>query len=299
MAGDLKSRPSVVGIGEILWDVFPDRSCFGGAPANFASHVAALGAEAAMVSAVGRDELGDRAISELTARNVATGFVARSDRPTGTVEVVLDAEGKADYVFAADTAWDSLAWSPELDALARETDAVCFGTLGQRDARSCGMIQRFVAATPPDCLRVFDVNLRQHFYNDDVIEDSLFLANVLKLNDEEIDTVDPEGAGLEPVERLRALCRKYELKLAALTRGAQGALLVGLKECVDLPALQAEVVDTVGAGDSFTATVVAGLLAGVDLATVGARACEIAAFVCGQPGATPELPASLRNPFGT
>ncbi len=297
MKTDANANPCIVGIGEILWDVFPDRSCFGGAPANFAAHAAALGAEAVMVGAVGHDALGERAIEELTARKVGVEFVARPERPTGTVNVALDSEGRADYVFAADTAWDALEWKPELERLAARTDAVCFGTLGQRDARSCGVIQRFVAATPEDCLRIFDVNLRQQFHNDDVIEDSLFLANVLKLNDEEIDIIDPLGRGALQMDRLRALCARHDLRLVALTRGPKGALLVTPEEIVDVPGGAVELVDTVGAGDSFTAVLARGLLKGARLSDIGSRACEVAAFVCGCAGATPELPQRLRRPF--
>lgn len=299
MGASSEPRPRVVGIGEILWDVFPDRSCFGGAPANFAAHAAALGCDVDMISAVGRDELGDQALKELSGRDVAATFVARSERPTGTVNVTLDEAGKADYTFAAETAWDALEWRPELARLAAETRVTCFGSLGQRDARSCGAIQRFVAATPEDSLRIFDVNLRQHFYNDDVIEDSLFLANVLKLNDEEIDVVDPGGGESAPADRLRALCARYNLRLAALTMGEQGALLVTPDESVEVAAGRVEVVDTVGAGDAFTAVLALGLLCGASLEDIGSCACEIAAYVCSQPGATPSLPAVLRTPFGS
>jgi fructokinase len=297
MDGDFRSAARIVGIGEILWDVFPDRSCFGGAPANFAAHAAALGAEVAMVGAVGNDDLGDRAVEELTARNVSVDFVARPERPTGTVTVSLDPEGKADYVFAADAAWDAMEWDPKLERLAARTDAVCFGSLGQRDVRSCGVIQRFVAATRDDCLRIFDVNLRQHFYNDDVIEDSLFLADVLKLNDEEIDIVDPQGRGALQMDRLRAMCARYDLRLAALTRGPKGALLVTPDEVADIPGEAVEVIDTVGAGDAFTAVLAQGLLQGARLPLIGRKACEIAGHVCGCAGATPGLPERLRRPF--
>lgn len=295
----MNQSPVIVGIGEILWDVFPDESRFGGAPANFAAHCASLGAEVSMVSAVGGDELGRRALEELAARRINADCVARSAQPTGTVRVTLDDAGKADYVFAADTAWDRLEWTDDLGALAARADAVCFGSLGQRSPRSCHTIRRFVGSTPLESLRIFDVNLRQHFYNDDTIDDSLFLANILKLNDEEIDVVDPEGAGVEAVARLEALRQKHELQLVALTRGDKGALLVGESGVSDLPGVAAEVKDTVGAGDSFTAVLAHGLLSGVPLDEINRRASEVAAYVCAQNGATPKLPEKLRNPFGT
>ena len=222
----MNQPPAIVGIGEILWDVFPDESRFGGAPANFAAHCAALGAEVSMVSAVGEDDLGRRALEELTARRVNTDCVARSARPTGTVQVTLDDAGKADYLFAADTAWDRLDWTDALAPLAARSDVACFGSLGQRSPRSCQTIRRFIASVRPESLRIFDVNLRQHFYNDDTLDDSLFLANVLKLNDEEIDVVDPDGRGMEPAARLQRLRERNDLRLVGLTRGDQGALLV-------------------------------------------------------------------------
>lgn len=294
----MNQPPVIVGLGEILWDVFPDESRFGGAPANFAAHCAALGAEVFMVSGVGNDDLGKRALEELAARRVNADFVARSPQPTGTVQVTLDDDGKADYIFAADTAWDRLEWTDELGTLAARADAVCFGSLGQRSPQSCQTVRRFVGSTPLEALRIFDVNLRQHFYNDDTLDDSLFLANILKLNDEEIDVVDPEGAGTEPVARLQALREKRELQLIALTRGDKGALLVGESGVSDLPGVAAKVKDTVGAGDSFTAVLAHGLLRGVPLDEINRRASEVAAYVCAQNGATPELPKELRNPFG-
>lgn len=294
----MKQPPIIVGVGEILWDVFPDESRFGGAPANFAAHCAALGAEAYMVSAVGEDELGARALEELAARSINADCVGRSARPTGTVQVTLDKSGKADYVFAADTSWDRLEWTNQLGALADRADAVCFGSLGQRSPRSCQTIRRFVGSAPHESLRIFDVNLRQHFYNDDTLDDSLFLANVLKLNDEEIDIVDPNGGGGDPVARLQAMREKHELQLIALTRGDKGALLVGENDVSDLPGVVAKVKDTVGAGDAFTAVLAHGLLRDVPLEEINRRASEIAAYVCSQNGATPDLPEELRNPFG-
>ena len=251
-----------------------------------------------MVSAVGEDELGARALEELAARSINADCVGRSARPTGTVQVTLDKSGKADYVFAADTSWDRLEWTNQLGALADRADAVCFGSLGQRSPRSCQTIRRFVGSAPHESLRIFDVNLRQHFYNDDTLDDSLFLANVLKLNDEEIDIVDPNGGGGDPVARLQAMREKHELQLIALTRGDKGALLVGENDVSDLPGVVAKVKDTVGAGDAFTAVLAHGLLRDVPLEEINRRASEIAAYVCSQNGATPDLPEELRNPFG-
>ena len=289
----MNEPPVIVGLGEILWDVFPDAKHFGGAPANVAVHANELGACGAIASAVGRDPLGEEARTIMGDRELDTTAVADSDHPTGTVTVRLDAAGKAEYAFAADTAWDHLAWSDELAALAGRANAVVFGTLGQRSATSRATIQRFLAATRPDCLRVFDVNLRQDFFNDTIIAESLIAADVLKLNDEELPIVFP-GATADSLPELRA---RHDLQLIALTRGADGAVLVGAAETSDLSGQPVEVVDTVGAGDSFTAATILGLLRKDVLGVIHERAAAVAAYVCSQPGATPRLPTALRARF--
>ncbi len=283
--------PVIVGLGEILWDVFPDGPRFGGAPANFACHVAALGGNSQIVSAVGRDKLGEKALAELGNRQVGTSGVHRhEDRPTGIVTVSLDADGHASYEFAADTAWDALPWSAELAQLAERTSAVCFGTLGQRNQRSRETIRRFVSATPSAALRIFDVNLRPPFVSDSVILESLALTNVLKLNDEELPTVaalcDLSGSD---VEVMQELADRFALRAVALTRGPRGAVLVRDGRLSEHPGVAAEVVDTVGAGDAFTAALALGLLDGSDLEAINRSACQLAAFVCSQSGATPRL----------
>lgn len=287
---------TVVGLGEILWDVFPDGPRFGGAPANFACHAAQLGARAFMVSAVGQDELGTKAIKALEEKRVETSRVARSEFPTGIVTVQLDDAGKASYEFAPETAWDHLEWSDDLKTLADQTAAVCFGTLGQRSESSRRTIQKFVEALSSEsALRIFDINLRPPFYSEEIILESLNLANVLKLNDDELPHL-AKLCGLtgSEVELMREFSRRYRLKLVALTRGDQGAVLCRGEEISEHPGVTAAVADTVGAGDSFTAALVMGLLNHLPLDAINERACKIAAFVCSQPGATPEIPAHLK-----
>lgn len=291
ISGEME-RPLIVGIGEVLWDVFPNEKCFGGAPANFVAHCAAMGADARMVSALGKDELGILAREEMTARGIPMEHVAASDHATGTVTVTLDADGKADYVFASDTAWDRLEWNEALADLAASVDVVCFGTLGQRSEVSRATIRRFVRATPSAALRIFDVNLRQDFYTDEIIRESLEWANVLKLNDEELDTVIPDD-GRPLRARLRSLLTRYELKLVVLTQGAQGALLVVDEMSVDYEGRSMTVRDTVGAGDAYTAVVALGLLQGSQLHDIAALASKVAGYVCTQAGATPPLPEGL------
>ena len=285
----------ITGIGEILWDMFPDGAQFGGAPANFVCHSQALGATSHMVSCVGSDELGWRALGYLKENGVDTSTVAQSEeRPTGTVEVELDAEGVAQYEFAANVAWDALMWSGALARAADEADVVCYGTLGQRSEFSKNTIQRFLKRTTNDCLRVFDVNLRQHFYSKALIRDSLEYANILKLNNEELPVLSSScglsGSETAIVEQLR---EQYNLRLVALTQGPKGAILFtedGLSEC---DGFTVEVKDTVGAGDAFTAAMTLGLLLGHKLDCINEHACRVAAFVCTQDGAAPKLPDDL------
>ena len=292
---------TVVGIGEILWDVFSDGPRFGGAPANFACSVAELARnriDVYMAGGVGADDMGRRAIEALHAHGVNTSCVAVVDRPTGQVRVELDGAGRASYVFAEDAAWDNVAWSDKLQQLAPRADAVCFSTLGQRSEISRQTIQQFVRATPAKCLRVLDINLRPPFWNEAIVLQSLQLANVLKVNDAELsvlaDVLGWRGADLELLQRL---VDRFSLQLVALTRGAAGAMLLSRSgEQSDLPGQSTAVVDTVGAGDSFVAVLVIGLLSGLPLATLNAWGNRVAAFVSSQSGATPHFPDYLHQP---
>ena len=291
------SSPIVVGLGETLWDLFPDGAVWGGAPGNVACDAAGLGARSFMVSRVGCDPLGDQGIAALESLGVDCSHLQRDPRyPTGTVAVTLGPAGDASYVFAADTAWDNLAWEPGLEQLAGEADAVCFGTLGQRSKESRETIRRFLAATTR-AVRVFDVNLRQHFHSPELIRDSLTLATVLKLNDEELPVVTAACGVVDndPVAAVRQLADRYGLRLAALTRGAAGSVLVADGVVSTRAAVAPVIVDTVGAGDALTAAVITGLLRGRPLETIHDHASRLAAFVCGRRGATPRIPAELRE----
>jgi fructokinase len=205
--------------------------------------------------------------------------------------VQLDDQGKASYEFLEDTAWDNLEWVDSLANLAPQADAVCFGTLGQRSARSRETIQRFVATLPSEALKIFDINIRAPFYTRETILQSLELANVLKLNDDELpilaELVDPCPA---QVDVLRQLAERFALRCVALTRGDQGALLLRGEEVSDMPGVSTKVVDTVGAGDAFTAALAVGLLNSDPLDQLNQRAAQLAAYVCSQAGATPFIP---------
>ena len=280
----------------MLWDVFPDGEHFGGAPANVTVHAAGLGAEAMMISAVGQDARGDEALKRLAGFGVDTSAVARlADHPTGVVRVTVDADGLPSYDIAAGSAWDYIPWSAAVDGAAQRADAICFGTIARASPVSRATIRRAVAGTRDTAWRLFDVNLRQNYYDSGLVVESLELANAVKLNEEELPVV-ARLCGLasgSSVEQLRALCQRFGLRLAALTQGPKGSVLVTAGDAWHAPAPKTRVVDTVGAGDAFTATLLVGILAGESMAAVNRRANVIAAYVCSQPGATPAIPASL------
>jgi len=295
------SAKTIVGFGEALWDLFEDGARFGGAPANFACMATALAggaAKVALVSAVGSDELGERALAELRSRGVETSCVAVADAPTGTVGVRLDARGQPDYRIVEGVAWDFIPASEHLDALAVQADAVCFGSLAQRGDRSRRTLRSFLSATRPDCLRVFDINLRPPFWSAPLLLESLALANVLKLNDGELAVL--AGllglAGSHEVQ-MRDLRSRFSLRAIALTLGDDGSILLDESGIDVRPPAGVEVVDTVGAGDSFTAALVVGMLAGGSLGAIHRSAAAVAGYVCTQAGATPAVPADIRALF--
>ena len=290
-------RPVIVGIGEVLWDVFPDGEHFGGAPANVAMHAAALGAAAYMISAVGPDARGDAALARLDSAGVNRTAVAQLlGRPTGAVNVSVDSKGQPTFDIAADVAWDYLPWSQTVEQVAERADAICFGTLAQRGSVSRTTIRRAVESTPPRTRRLFDVNLRQNYYDASVVLSSLELANAIKLNDDELPVI-ARLCKIPPIDilgQLRMLCDWFGLTLAALTRGPLGSVLVTPTEFHESAAPATVVRDTVGAGDAFTATLLVGLLERRPLVEISARANAVAAYVCSQPGATPPIPPELR-----
>ena len=277
----------IVGIGEILWDMLPSGKALGGAPANFAYHAGRLGEEGWAVSAVGDDALG-REIREIVSGKKLNNIIATSDKPTGTVEVELDARGVPTYNIMEDVAWDNIPYTPEMEALASRADAVCFGSLVQRMASRASVL-RFVRAMRPDALKVFDINLRQHYYSKEILEESLRLADILKINDEEIRIVAGMlGLGDDDVAACRELIRSFGLKLVILTKGAEGSEVVTLDEVIPQGTGDVEVVDTVGAGDSFTAAFVVAYLRGDSLADAQKLASDTASYVCSRKGAMPE-----------
>jgi len=216
------------------------------------------------------------------------------DQATGQVLIQLNEDGAANYEFASDCAWDNLGWSSALNELALRTDVVCFGTLGQRSELARQTIRRFVAATREEALRIFDINLRPPFYCDEVILESLKLANVLKLNEEELPVLAKlYGLNGSNVDQLQQLASRFQLPTIAFTRGAEGAILLHDGQIDQQASIKTTVVDTVGAGDAYTATMTWCLLNGANIETINRNACEVAAFICSQAGATPAIPSEI------
>jgi fructokinase len=217
---------------------------------------------------------------------------------TGTVTVALDGQGVPQFTIHENVAWDRLALTPQAMDEVRGANALCFGCLAQRNPASCAAIQGLVAAASATSLRVLDVNLRQQYYSRAVIEQSLRLANVFKLNDAELPILaELLELGQGTQEQVQRLAESFGLQLVALTRGAQGSLLYQAGGWSEAPAQPIQVVDTVGAGDAFTAALVMGLLYQMDLDEIHAAAAEVAGYVCSCPGATPALPQHLCNRF--
>ena len=285
----------IAGIGELLWDMLPGGMQLGGAPTNFAYHMQQAGFETFVVSAVGMDRDGEEILEVLDQLQLNDSFVQRIlDYPTGTVTVKINPSGIPGYTIHENVAWDYIEWSAGLDALAREVDAVCFGSLAQRDAVSRSTIRRFLKSTNAECLRVFDINLRQSFYTKEIILRSLELANVLRINEEELPIVtEILGYSGRKESQLNQLLKGFDLRLIAHTLGSGGSLLLTQDEISSCQVPEIEVADTVGAGDAFTALMLAGMLHNQTLKTTHEMATEVAAFVCTQNGATPKLPREL------
>ncbi len=280
-------RP-IVGIGEILFDLLPSGAQLGGAPANFAYHVCCLGGRGVAVSAIGKDKLGEEVKTILAAKKLEA-VLPEVDYPTGVVHVELDGRGVPQYTIVEDVAWDNVPYTQEMKELARNAAAVCFGTLAQRNPVSRATVMNFIADMPADSLKVYDINLRQHFYSRVIIEDSLRVADILKINDEEIAVVsDLLGLDASPEQACRSLISMYGLRLVILTKGADGSEVItpDAKYSVECP--KVKIADTVGAGDSFTAAFVQAYLRGDSIENCHNIANRISAFVCSRSGAMPD-----------
>lgn len=288
-----ESQFTVVGIGELLWDEFPAGRQIGGAPANFAYHCQVRGASSFVVSSVGDDKPGRDLIDALVSRDLQTAHVfVDPDHPTGSVSVVLDSDGGPTYDIAENVAWDYIPQRTEPAALAEKANAVCFGTLAQRSLTSRETIRTFLNQTRPECLRLFDLNLRQQYYDRQLIEENLALANALKLNEEELRVLSEFfQLGPDYYHMLDELARDYELNVIALTLGERGCIIRTGEQTIQQDGIQQDsTIDTVGAGDCFSAVLTMGLLRREPLRKIAVDANRSAAFVCTQEGAMPEMP---------
>lgn len=290
----------VASIGEILWDLLPDGARLGGTTANFAALTAALQDKAFLVSSVGEDERGQRAVAQMVAHGVRVDYILRdADRPTGTVTVNLASNTGPEYRIHQDTAWDFIAETPALMDLAPTLDAVCFGTLAQRSSVTRATLRRFVDRTREDCLRVFDVNLRAPFWTPEMLAWGCSHATILKMNHEEVVPVaEANGAPRslqKPVAIARFLLDRFAMQQIAITRGGRGSLLVTRDEVHEHPGVPATVVDTIGAGDAFTAALTHAALRHVPLAEMADTANRWGAWVASQPGGMPHVDAATRR----
>jgi len=279
-----------VGLGELLWDLLPTGACLGGAPANFAYITQLIGDEGIVASRVGRDRRGDEAMQRMAELGLSADHVQRDGgHSTGTAGVEIDARGQANFEIAENVAWDFLEWTRHWQHLATGTDAVCFGSLAQRSEGSRATIRRFLKATPPGTVKIFDVNLRQAYYSGDVLAESLKLADLVKVNDEEL----PKIVGLQQfphndeISSARRLLEAYELKMVCVTRGPRGSLLVERERACEHAGFRVKVADTVGSGDAFTAGLVHEYLRGQPLEVMSETANRVGAWVASQMGAMP------------
>ena len=288
----------VVGLGEVLWDVLPEGKKLGGAPANFAYHAGQfLGMDNTIaVSALGNDKLADETIDALREHGL-NDLLPRVPYPTGTVQVQLDEQGIPTYDIKENVAWDNIPFDDDIAQIARNCRAVCFGSLAQRNVVSRETIQKFLDATPDDCLKIFDINLRQQFYTQEVIRESLQRCNILKINDEELVLIGRMFGypGLDIENKCWLILGKYNLDMLVLTCGTNGSYVFTPGQMSFQETPKVNVADTVGAGDSFTGSFVGSILLGKPVAEAHRTAVQVSAFVCTQNGAMPTLPPELRQ----
>ena len=292
----------VVGMGEALWDMLPEGKKIGGAPANFAYHVSQFGLDSRVVSAVGEDELGVEILKNFHEKKLNC-MIETVPYPTGTVQVELDRNGVPCYDIREGVAWDNIPFTSALEGLARQTRAVCFGSLAQRSVVSRETINRFLDVMPDGegQYKIFDINLRQGFYTKEIICESMRKCNILKINDEELVTISRMFGypGIDLQDKCWILLAKYNLRMLILTCGVNGSYVFTPGEVSFVETPKVEVADTVGAGDSFTAAFVASILRGLPVNEAHRLAVATSAFVCTQNGAMPVLPPRLTEGLTT
>ena len=293
----METKRFVVGLGEVLWDVLPEGKKLGGAPANFAYHAGQfLGSDNTIaISALGEDALAEETIEALREHNL-NDLLPRVPYPTGTVQVTLAEGGIPTYDIKENVAWDNIPFDDDIAAIARNCRAVCFGSLAQRNIVSRTTIQKFLDATPDDCLKIFDINLRQQFFTKEIIQESIRRCNILKINDEELVLIGRMFGypGLDIENKCWLILGKYNLDMLVLTCGTNGSYVFtpGAVSFQETP--KVTVADTVGAGDSFTGSFVGSILNGKSVPEAHRTAVRVSAFVCTQNGAMPVVPEELK-----
>ncbi|MFR9626155.1 MAG: carbohydrate kinase [Rikenellaceae bacterium] len=287
----------IVGLGELLWDILPDGKKIGGAPGNFAYHASQFGYNGAVVSAVGSDKLGDEILENITQKGLS-GSIERVAYPTGSVQVTLDCNGVPIYDIKENVAWDNIPYTDKLEAIAKDTYAVSFGSLAQRNVVTRETINKFLKAMPDDDDRykIFDINLRQGFYTKETVCNSMESCNILKINDEELVAISRMFGypGIDLRDKCWILLAKYKLKLLILTCGVNGSYVFTPGNVSFVATPKVEVADTVGAGDSFTATFISSILSGDSVKDAHMKAVRVSAYVCTQHGAMPVIPENLK-----
>ena len=286
----------IVGLGEALWDVLPEGKKLGGAPANFAYHAAQFGLDTIAISALGEDKLAEETIEALKEHNLHY-LMPRVPYPTGTVQVTLTGDGIPTYDIKENVAWDNIPLTDEMLEIAKNARAVCFGSLAQRNVVSRENIHKFLDATPKDCVKIFDINLRQQFYTKEVIKESLKRCNILKINDEELVLIGRMFGypGLDIENKCWLILGKYNLDMLVLTCGTNGSYVFTPGQMSFQETPKVEVADTVGAGDSFTGSFVGSILNGKPVPEAHKTAVQVSAFVCTQNGAMPIVPDRLKG----
>ncbi len=286
----------IVGVGEALWDVLPEGRKIGGAPANFAYHSSQFGYNSRVVSAIGDDKLGEELVAQFD-KNGLEHLIEKVPYATGTVQVELDPNGVPMYDIKEGVAWDNIPFTADVETLARETRCVCFGSLAQRSVVSRQTIHSFLEAMPEDSYKIFDINLRQGFYTRETITDSMERCNILKINDEELVAISRMFGypGIDLQDKCWILLAKHKLEMLILTCGVNGSYVFtpGNVSFVETP--KVTVADTVGAGDSFTATFIASILRGDSVQAAHMRAVRVSAYVCTQHGAMPVIPDEYKK----
>ena len=281
---------NVIGIGELLWDILPEGKKLGGAPCNFVYHAQQQGANGLALSAVGKDSLGKEIMEVLKQKNLSTALIQVNDKPTSTVDVTLNLDGVPEYHIHENVAWDYISFNDAIAQRVAEADIICFGSLAQRSSTSRQSLEKILSRCKEDTLVVYDINLRQSYYSREIIEKSLQLCNVLKLNEDELPVVSEllKLSSPDDEAQIIELIKKYHLQLVAFTRGSEGSLLVTPTEKSELATPKVQVKDTIGAGDSFTAAMMVGFSKEQSLEELHRKAVEISGFVCASVGAMPD-----------